>query len=246
MRNMWQWSAIIIVVLVVAFPEQASAQLFRRWADDNQRDSNMSQLPGMNNTATRVADYGANQVSEEIRNEVNGRMPVRPAPDFNSDAPLATIAKQYRNPNYSVQRPVSPGVGTRVQPPVTPHANRPMSQPQWIDPFETHLKPEDIAPMLEAETPLQDLESKIASLAENESPDTERMTWRQKEKAKPSDSTQQEEAAKSVADLEDDADELEDAKQADDAAEKSTDHTQQVRLPGLSFGTLFLSLKVLF
>ena len=148
-------AVVIAVLLMGAMPQQASAQLFRRLQEDNQRDSNLSSLPGVNTAATRVADYGANQVSEEIRNEVNGRAPVRPAPDFRSNAPLAMAARQYRNPiTYSSQRPNQSESGTRVQPPLTSHAGRSTAHPRWLAPYDTILKlevnPEDVAPSLKS------------------------------------------------------------------------------------------------
>jgi len=154
MKKTWCLAIVIAVLLPAAMPEQASAQLFRRPQEDNQRNSNLSSLPGVNTAATRVADYGANQVSEEIRNEVNGRAPVRPAPDFRSNAPLAAAARQYRYPNtYRVQRPNQSESSTRVQPPPTPHAHRLAALPHWLAPYDAILKlevqSEELAPSLE-------------------------------------------------------------------------------------------------
>ena len=208
---------VMVVCLSVIFSEQASAQLFRRFADDNSRDSNLSQLPGVNQAATRVADYGANQVSEEIRNEVNGRSQVRPAPDFNHDVPLASEAKQYRNPvAYHTQKPVVPGSGTGVQPPLFPYANRTTSFPCWLAPYEMALKQEgvtpteDIAPKLEPEDTPVDMETSKHSATEKE---TEQAVEESVATSEPEPMPESEVEPK---------------------------HAERVRLPALTFGTLLL------
>ncbi len=150
MKNMVM--IVLVVALTFAFfvPEQASAQLFRRWQDkDNSRDET-SHLPGADPRATRAPDYGAERVSEDIRNEVNGRVTVRPAPDFLSDAPLAQAAKQYQNPiSYVTQRPV--GQGTRVQPPTTTRANSIAALPHWITAYDVTESSDksDLSPTLD-------------------------------------------------------------------------------------------------
>jgi len=132
----------------VLSPEQASAQLFRRWQEENSRD-NFSHLPGADPNARRTPDYGAENVSEEIRNEVNGRIPVRPAPDFLSDAPLARVAKLYQPPiSYTVQRPV--GDEYRVQPPRMKSNNPFAPSPHWLipDTESPDSDPGNITPLL--------------------------------------------------------------------------------------------------
>ena len=115
----------------VLVPEQASAQLFRGWQGNDFRN-NYSNLPGADPYARRPPDYGAENVSEAIRNEVNGRAPVRPAPDFLSDAPMARAMKQAQIPfTYTVQRPS--GEDSRVQPPFTRNSNRNVPYPYWVD-----------------------------------------------------------------------------------------------------------------
>ena len=114
-------------------PEQASAQLFRRWQDNDTR-SNFSVLPGANPNAKRPPDYGAEQVSDEIRSEVNGRAPVGAAPDFWSNAPLAQRAKQYRNPiSYSAQQPID--IANRQYPPRSKFNSRTALGPHWLPPY---------------------------------------------------------------------------------------------------------------
>ena len=142
----------------VLSPEQASAQLLRRWQEDNSRD-NFSHLPGADPNVRRTPDYGAERVSEEIRDEVNGRTPVRPAPDFWSDAPLARVAKQYQPPvSHIVQRPM--GDGNRVQPPrmksYPPFAPGPhwLLPDKWLQP-DAESDPDlgDLIPLLKELSP---------------------------------------------------------------------------------------------
>ena len=128
---------ILLAVTAVLFcfalaPGQASAQLFRGWQGNDAR-SNFSNLPGADPYTKRAPDYGAESVSEEIRNEVNGRVPVRPAPDFLSDAPMARAVMQFQIPfTYTVQRPAEDD--SRVQPPFTKYYNRNVAYPYWVDP----------------------------------------------------------------------------------------------------------------
>ena len=118
----------------VMVPEQTSAQLFRRLWEDDSRSNNYSALPGANPNAVRAPDYGAEQVSEVIRNEVNGRTPVGAAPDFLSDFPLAQAAKQYRNPvGYTTQPPVD--MTNRLQPPRSKFNDPIAFGPHWITPY---------------------------------------------------------------------------------------------------------------
>lgn len=132
MKKLCCLAVVVFVLSAMALPEQASAQLFRRWQNDSQQD-NRSHLPGADPTAKRAADYGAEQVSEDIRNEVNGRAPVRPAPDFMSDAPLAAAAKRFQLPEaYTVQRPIAVDNGARVQPPMTKHVSRDAFGSHWM------------------------------------------------------------------------------------------------------------------
>ena len=115
----------------VLAPEQASAQLFRGWQGNDARD-NFSKLPGADPNFRRAPDYGAENVSEAIRNEVNGRTAVRPAPDFLSDAPMARAVMQSQIPfTYTVQRPT--GDDSRAQPPLSKHSGRVASYPYWVD-----------------------------------------------------------------------------------------------------------------
>ncbi|MCL2624644.1 MAG: hypothetical protein FWD31_13365 [Planctomycetaceae bacterium] len=129
---------LILAVAAVVFcfalaPEQASAQLFRGWQDNNFR-SNFSNLPGADPNARRAPDYGAELVSEEIRNEVNGRAPVSPAPDFFSDAPLARIAKQYLNPvGYTTHRPFD--TADRLRQPRSKYNGQVAFGPHWMLPY---------------------------------------------------------------------------------------------------------------
>ena len=112
-------------------PEQTSAQWFRGFQGNDTRNS-FSNLPGADPYARRVPDYGAENVPEEIRNEVNGRAPVRSAPDFLSDAPMARAVKLYQIPfTYTVQRPT--GEDSPVQPPLSKHSGRVAAYPYWVD-----------------------------------------------------------------------------------------------------------------
>jgi len=128
---------LLLAVTAVMFcfalvPEQASAQLFRGWQGNDTR-SKFSNLPGADPYAKRNPDYGAENVSEEIRNEVNGRTPVRPAPDFLSDTPMARAVMQHQIPfTYTVLRPAE--VDTQVQPPFTKYSNRNVAYPYWVNP----------------------------------------------------------------------------------------------------------------
>ena len=125
-------AVVIFVFWGMAFPEQASAQLFRRPQENSSRN-NFSNLPGADPTARRAADYGAEQVSEEIRNEVNGRSPMRPAPDFRTETPLTLAAKRFQLPtDYIVQRPIVQNDGSRVQPPMTKYSRRNGTGPSWM------------------------------------------------------------------------------------------------------------------
>ena len=138
------------LLFCVLSPEQVSAQLFRLWQDDLPR-SNYSVLPGADPYAKRMPDYGVENVSEEIRNEVNGRTPVRPAPDFWSNAPLAQVAKQYRSPvSYTTLRPT--GEEDRIQSPRFKHTQPLAPGPYWImpptEPSDVTSDPGDIAPLL--------------------------------------------------------------------------------------------------
>jgi hypothetical protein len=94
LRNLIVLAGLFFCVLA---SEQASAQLFRGWQGNDTRN-NFSNLPGADPYARRPPDYGAENVSEAIRNEVNGRAPVRPAPDFLSNAPMARAIMQSRIP----------------------------------------------------------------------------------------------------------------------------------------------------
>ena len=116
----------------VLTPEQASAQLFRGFQRNDTRNS-FSNLPGADPYARRPPDYGAENVSEIIRNEVNGRVPVRPAPDFLSDTPMVRAVKQSPIPfMHTVQRPI--GNDLQVQPPYTKYSNNPyFAYPDWVD-----------------------------------------------------------------------------------------------------------------
>jgi hypothetical protein len=115
----------------VLVPEQASAQLFRGWQGNDTRN-NFSNLPGADPYAKRLPDYGAENVSEAIRNEVNGRAPVRPAPDFLSNAPMARAMMQSPIPStHTVQRPI--GEDSQVQPPLTKSYNRAVTYPYWVE-----------------------------------------------------------------------------------------------------------------
>jgi len=134
----------------VLAPEQASAQLFRGWQGDNSR-SNTSNLPGANPNARPAPGYGAELVSEAIRNEVNGYAPVRPAPDLRRNTALSLIIKQSLPPeSYVVQRPF--GDDSRVQPPLTKYAGRIIARPHWIAPYAaptvTAADASDLAPEL--------------------------------------------------------------------------------------------------
>ena len=139
-------------------PEQASAQLFRRWQEENTRN-NYSTLPGAAPSIRRAPDYGAEQVSAETRNEVSGRTHVGAAPDFMSDAPLAKIAKQYQNPaEYTSQLPIE--IANRQQPPRSKY-NKPVTfGPHWITPYsETSdqcdapaVEPEEMTPQSDGES----------------------------------------------------------------------------------------------
>jgi hypothetical protein len=112
-------------------PEQESAQLFRGW-QGNDASNNFSNLPGADPYTKRQPDYGAENVSEAIRNEVNGRAPVRPAPDFLSNAPLARAVMQSPIPfTHTVQRPT--GEDSQVQPPFTKFYNRSVAYPYWVE-----------------------------------------------------------------------------------------------------------------
>ena len=119
------------ILFCVLAPEQASAQLFRGlWGNDT-RD-HFSKLPGADPYARRGPDYGAENVSEEIRNEVNGRVPVRPAPDFLSNTPMARAVMPFQLPfTYTVQRPT--GDDSQVQPPLSKHSGRVASYPYWVE-----------------------------------------------------------------------------------------------------------------
>ena len=148
MRKACCLAVIIFVFWGMAFPKQASAQLFRRWQEDSSRN-NFSNLPGADPTARRAPDYGAEQVSEEIRNEVNGRSLVQPAPDFRAETPLALAAKAFRLPiDYKVQRPIVQNDGSRVQPPMTKYSRRDGAGPSWI----TDYLPESDASSLPPQT----------------------------------------------------------------------------------------------
>jgi len=112
-------------------PEQASAQLFRGMWGNDARD-HFSKLPGADPNFRRGPDYGAENVPEEIRNEVNGRAPVRPAPDFLSNTPMARAAMQFQLPfTYTVQRPT--GDDSQVQPPLSKHSGRAVPYPYWVE-----------------------------------------------------------------------------------------------------------------
>ena len=117
----------------VLAPEQASAQLFRRlWEDDTR--NNYSVLPGADPYTRREPDYGAEHVSVEIRNEVNGLAYVGAAPDFMSDAPLALVAKQYQNPvDFTTQRPIENA--NQQQPPRSKYNNQITFGPHWLKPY---------------------------------------------------------------------------------------------------------------
>ena len=151
MRKACCLAVIIFVFWGMAFPEQASAQLFRRWQEDSPQ-KNFSNLPGADPTARRGPDYGAEQVSEEIRNEVNGRSPVRPAPDFRTEMPLALAAKKFQPPtDYTVQRPVVRNDGTRVQPPMTKYARRNGTGPYWMADYLPELDISNLPPQTSQE-----------------------------------------------------------------------------------------------
>ena len=141
MRKMKHVSYLIVAagLFCVFTSQQASAQLFRFRQDNASRDnysSPYSNLPGANPNAVRAPDYGAEQVSEAIRNEVNGRVPVNPVPDFESDAPLALAAKQYQLPAaYMTQPPLKDKDGERVEPPMTKSLMRTVPEPHWIEPY---------------------------------------------------------------------------------------------------------------
>jgi len=124
--------AVTAVMLCFALaPEQASAQLFRGFQENDARN-HFSKLPGADPYAKRTPDYGAENVSEAIRNEVNGRTPVRPVPDFLSDTPMARAVKQYQIPlTYTVQRPA--GENSRVQPPLSKYSGRVAAYPYWVE-----------------------------------------------------------------------------------------------------------------
>lgn len=157
MKNACCLAVVVFVFWGMAFPEAASAQLFRRWQDNSQSD-NYSNLPGADPMARRAPDYGAEQVSEEIRNEVNGRIPVRPAPDFMSNSPLAITAKIWQPPAFhTVQRPVIPKDVIRVQPPVTNSARLGERGPHWLDEYLNRTENTEIGD-LPPQTPEKQLE----------------------------------------------------------------------------------------
>jgi len=119
------------IFFCVLTPEQVSAQLFRGWQGNDARD-NFSKIPGADPNFRRGPDYGAENVPEEIRNEVNGRAPVRPAPDFLSDTPMARAVAQFQLPfTYTVQRPT--GDDSQAQPPLSKHSGRVASYPYWVE-----------------------------------------------------------------------------------------------------------------
>lgn len=82
----------IVVFLVFAVyltaPAEVSAQLFRRMFDEPRGNTNQgakSQLPNPGG-AISARNYGPPPaVSDEIRAEVSGTIPVRPAPDFHTN-----------------------------------------------------------------------------------------------------------------------------------------------------------------
>ena len=82
------FSRILVLTILAAFfvvPGEVSAQLFGRFRDNPRSESNngaKSQLPNPGG-AISANHYGpAPTVSDEIRAEVSGSIPVRPAPDF--------------------------------------------------------------------------------------------------------------------------------------------------------------------
>jgi len=124
--------AIAVGMFSWMLPEQASAQLFRGWLDNSR--TAFSNLSEADPNVRRAPDYGAEQVSEEIRNEVNGRTSVRPAPDFWSNTPLShSVMLFLPSISYTVQRPA--GEDERVQPPLTKYASPYPARPHWLLPY---------------------------------------------------------------------------------------------------------------
>ena len=153
MRRILLFVVVVGLFCCVVTPEQALAQFFRGWQDNSRTD--YSNLPGANPNVRQAQDYGSEQVSDEIRNEVNGRIPVRSAPDFWSNTPLSRSVGLFLPPvSYTAQR--LGGESERVQPPLTKYASRYAACPHWVfpctdvsDEASTEVAdPGDIAPLL--------------------------------------------------------------------------------------------------
>ncbi|MDR1385579.1 MAG: hypothetical protein LBJ67_17280 [Planctomycetaceae bacterium] len=102
------FSAILIVIFLSGFfQESASAQLFRRFArnqEDENKTSTISKINRENSERDAIAETPTILLSEELKNEMIGKILVRPAPDFMSGDPLAKAAKQFKPPIIRTSR----------------------------------------------------------------------------------------------------------------------------------------------
>ncbi len=123
---------IVFVVFAAYFiaPAEVSGQLFRRIFDEPRENSNQgakSQLPNPGG-AISARNYGPPPpVSEEVRAEVSGRIPVRPAPDFHANPDMLSdykdIPKLQRVMTPNWYKGGTPGNPPRIRPFATPTVN---------------------------------------------------------------------------------------------------------------------------